>query len=216
MTYEDIRRRLVALALIVAAPLTLLSALLWAGGIGVNPGRAGWGSGVEGLVGYFGYTALIPAWLWLADRVGQVRPVLGAAAAVAALLGAAGALANMTFRVVIQELVQIGVDDQVWAIAEERMIDGSGWMLLVVVMTGTFGPLASVLLGWGLRGVRGMAPAGSILIVAGVVFFLGQAAQVLGKVGYPLALALWCVALVPLGVRLWSAGEPAPEVAGVR
>ena len=202
MTYPEIRRRMLAVAFVVAAPVVLVSALLYAFGVDVNPGLTDWGSGVEGLVGYVGYVFLTPVWLHLAARAGAHRPVLGAIAAVTALIGVGGAIANMTARVVIASLVDVGVTVETLDAWMEQFSSGEAVMLVLVLMSGTCGPLTSILVGVGmLRSVD--RNAGILLIAAGPVFLVGQALSIGAQVFYPLAIAIWCAALVPLGLQMW-------------
>jgi hypothetical protein len=149
---------------------------------------------------------MIPPFFAMADELGKFKPRLSLVASAMVLLGfGGGAVWNMGWRVLVPDLISAGVSvsalDQLMANMEQAQ---ASMALLVITLVGVFTWMSSVVLGVGLLSSGHMHREAVLLLVAGLLFPLGQLFQ-LGSLFYFAAIALWAVALVPVGVRRLSA-----------
>lgn len=211
MHYARMRHRLVAVAFVAGPLLMLASAAALLSGVGRDEGVTGYGSTLEGLIGFFGFVVLVPVFISLADLLGTHRPRLAIVAAITGLIGfAGGGVMQMTMRVMNGEFLRLGVSESVFEQAQAELEAGSS-ILLVLIATGPLVPLTSFLLGIGFLLTGRFRVQGWLLATAGVSFLSGQFFLVATDLTYTLALALWAAALIPMGVRMLReapAGEP--------
>lgn len=197
-------RKLLGWAFILGPLLTLLASLVWLIGLGVNPGVMAWGSYLEGLIGYFGFILLIPVFLALAYYLGKYVPRYAAIVSVIALIGfAGGGVMNMVFRVIIHDFVNVGVTENMLAQMVKNWEEGNA-LALILILTGPFGPISSIMLGIGFLINKLSRTQGWLFILAGLVFMSGQLFQILPEVGYPVGNFLWTIVLIPMGIKLIS------------
>ena len=205
--FPKLRTRLLGIAFLLGPLLTLIAGVVYVLGIDRNPGVMSWGSSLEGLIGFFGFILLVPVFMALANHLGYSMPKLGALTLITALIGfAGGGVMNMTLRVLVPDLMDAGVTLAMFdALAENAMNNNA--LSNILIMTGPLGPLTSLLIGIGFLISKQLRSTGWLLLVAGLLFVLGQGMQIAADINYPLALLLWAVALVPIGLRLLRGGE---------
>lgn len=201
MNYERVRRRLLAMAFVGGPMLMLASAVALISGIGRSSGATGYGSPLEGLIGFFGFVVMVPVFVTLADRLGHHKPRLAAVAVVTALVGfAGGGVMQMTMRVMSGEFARLGVAETVFEQTQTDLEAGRS-LLIVLIAMGPLVPITSILLGIGFLLAKRIQLQAWLLTFAGVSFLSGQLLLVATDVTYTLALFLWAVALVPMGYR---------------
>ena len=196
--------KLLGWAFILGPLLTLLASFIWVMGVGINPGMMAWGSYIEGIVGYFGFIVMTPVFLALAYHLGRYLPRYAAIIAVIALIGfAGGGVMNMSSRVVIHDFVQVGVTEPMLAQMVNNWEEGNS-LGLILILTGPFGPISSIMLGIGFLVGKVSRVKGWLLILAGIIFMSGQLFQIAPEFGYPVGNVLWLIALTPMGLKIIS------------
>lgn len=201
---QTIFQKLLGMAFIFGPLLTLTAAIIWLSGIGVNPGIMAWGSYIEGIIGYFGFILLVPVFLSLAYYLADYMPRFAAFIAILALIGfAGGGVMNMALRVIVHEFVNAGATEAMFEQIVKNWEEGNS-IGMILILTGPLGPLSSVLLGIGFLIKKVIRIPALLLLVAGLLFMSGQLLQLSPSITYPLATALWAIALIPLGIKLIS------------
>lgn len=191
----------------VAGPALLVGgAALFLAGVG--PNRALPESWAEGMVGAYGVLFMIPVYLDLARRLGERSPRLGLTCAVTGTVGGAVGFMMMAIRPLQAALWDAGSEVVLWSLFEDGRVAAAAGL-------GPLFPLTSLLLGIGHWRARTLPrPVAAALVLAGMLFPLGQVAMVATHVVYPLACALWLVVLAPLGIQALrgAARAPAPSL----
>ena len=201
-------QKLLGLAFIFGPLLTLAAAIIWLSGIGINPGMMAWGSYIEGLVGYFGFILLVPVFLALAYYLADYMPRFAAIIAIIALIGfAGGGVMNMALRVIIHEFVNAGATEAMFDQIVKNWEEGNS-IGMILILTGPLGPLASLLLGIGFLIKKLIRITALLLLMAGILFMSGQLLQISPSITYPLATALWAIAIIPLGIKIIQGQHP--------
>jgi len=202
MEYQHIRDRAIGVAYVLGPTLLVISASCLLLDIGRNPGAMSWGSSTEGVIGFYGFILLVPVFLSLADYLGHCKPKLAIVVSALALVGfAGGGVFNMTIRAVIPDLMAVGMTESMTDQLQARIESGQG-TLIPLVLTGPLVPISSILLGIGLLLAGRIRARAWLLIAAGALFMMGQLLLVWTEFMYILALAMWAVALIPIGVSL--------------
>jgi hypothetical protein len=198
-------------AFILGPLLMTASALVLLAGVGVNPPPFDWSSHIEAVIGIYGIILFIPVYLELARLLGQKSPGFGLVTTVTGLFGAACGAAPMAFRIVIHDVVVAGASPELLA----AMAGTETWQSLAAFIICILFPITSILLGIGLLRSESVAGWQSVLlIVAGVVFLIAQAAEIAVPVTNLIAHVTWLAALVPLGLRYLGSADRQPDNAG--
>jgi len=156
---------------------------------------------VEGYIGFYGFIMLIPVFLTMTDWLGQSMPKLAAFISVIALIGfAGGGVMQMVLRTIIAELVSVGVTAAMFEQLQANFESGQSPLILLILM-GPLIPLSSLLLGIGFLLAKQLRWQAWLFVASGVLFLTGQFFVVATEITYTLAMLLWAVIFIPLGLR---------------
>ncbi|MGF1504103.1 MAG: hypothetical protein ACFB51_03040 [Anaerolineae bacterium] len=202
MKYDVYKLRLKGLAFILAPILMIGAAMGVVFEIGINEG--GNESQMDALLIGYAIILFIPIFLGLSDILGKGSPRLALLCAITGILGVAGGLGAAYTRFFEWMLLDSGgtLEGTIYEIDMPTA-------MFPLAIGALFFPLTPIILGFAsLRNDDVSTLSAIFLILGGVFFIMGQAADIALKVTYPLAGIAWLIALAPIGWQYLSQPQP--------
>lgn len=210
--YQQNVNKALGVAFIVAPLLMLTAAFVFLLGIGVSSyGVSSW---LEGVLNAFGFLLLVPVYFALGRMIGKRAPRLGVVCTILCV-GIGFGIVPSTDRITQAALEAGGYDVPIFSLFHP------GFLAIALPMF--LGMFTSIALGIGFLRYGGLPRwTAVLLILAPIIFVMGQGGdesialwQV--RVMYPLATAIWFLALAPIGWRLLNgSADDGAEVSGVQ
>lgn len=208
MSYQQRIRQLGIMAHFIGPPLLLASTLFYVADVGRN--LDGFSSYVEGVVGVWTIMFFVPIFLMSAELVGRHHVKHGIATAVIGVVGAAGAVFAMSYRVVVGSLEKSGLTSEI--VTNHLDERATHWELLAMAPATISFPATSIVIGAGLVRLNGNsrpAFAGPLLIAAGIAFLIAQGTELNWALNtlYPASALLMTMGYATIGRYLLTTSE---------